>query len=129
MPLRKAVHYLAARFKGLAKFELAILWRRIALLAGHRQTSNTPLPRFRARSMAIHQVAEDRYKVRQYDGSMVAICVGSQKDQAGWKAVAKKGAEIVELPFVEGTSPFAHLTDEPYLSSLVEELELRLSPR
>jgi amino acid adenylation domain-containing protein len=129
MPLRKAVGYLAARFQNLAQYVLTIFWLRIVLLTGHCQTIKSLLLRFRPDSNNIRRVVRARYEVRPYDGSMVLICIGSQKDQVGWKTVAKNGAEIVELSLVEGAPLYMHLTDEPYLSSLVEELEPRLNPR
>lgn len=129
MPLRKAVGYLAARFRNLAQYVVTISWHRIALMTGHNQTTKSMLPRFQPGSNIMRRVAEARYKVRPYDGSMILVCIGSPEDQVGWKAVAKKGAEIAELRLVEGAPLYMHLTDEPYLSSLVEELEARLDPR
>jgi amino acid adenylation domain-containing protein len=125
--LRAALSHLARRVRSDGRFALAALWRLGRTTIGRRLGGGArPLPRLLKRPDDIHRLAKARYRAQAYDGAIVVICVGSPRNQIGWKQVARGGFEVVALSPIPGVDTQAFLTDPPYVADLTRTLRTLL---
>ena len=74
------------------------------------------------------QLAMVNYKPQSYGGAMALICIGPPHDQRGWVRMAEQGCQIIEVPYetqCDATPP--HLTSQPYVVSLAEQIKKLLA--